>query len=113
MQIYAHLMDLYRDPPCPLDHANSFQLLCSVILSAQASQPMRSQAVSALIMRPAKSCRARMQSTDKKVNEIVPPLYALAPDAASMAKLEVRSTNILTQRTSVNVSLHTRSPPVT
>ena len=30
-----------------------------------------------------------MQSTDKKVNEIVPPLYKLAPDAHSMAQLEV------------------------
>ncbi len=30
-----------------------------------------------------------MQSTDKKVNEITPPLYELAPDARSMAELEV------------------------
>jgi len=34
-QIYAELMELYRDPPCPLDHQNHFQLLTSVILSAQ------------------------------------------------------------------------------
>ena len=35
LQIYEQLMAQYVDPPCPLDHANSFQLLCSVILSAQ------------------------------------------------------------------------------
>lgn len=35
VQIYNYLMDLYPDPPCPLDHANAFQLLTSVILSAQ------------------------------------------------------------------------------
>jgi len=64
-QIYAELMQLYKDPPCPLDHQNHFQLLTSVILSAQ--------------------------STDKKVNEITPPLYEIAPDANAMAQLEVSS----------------------
>jgi hypothetical protein len=34
-QIFAQLMELYQDPPCPLDHQNNFQLLTSVILSAQ------------------------------------------------------------------------------
>ena len=29
------------------------------------------------------------QSTDRKVNEIVPPLYAIAPDAKAMADLDV------------------------
>ena len=33
-----------------------------------------------------------LQSTDKKVNETVPPLYKKAPDAVSMARLEVTST---------------------
>ena len=37
MRIYDQLMALYIDPPCPLDHKNSFQLLVAVILSAQAS----------------------------------------------------------------------------
>lgn len=34
-RIYKILMDLFEDPPCPLDHKSSFQLLVSVILSAQ------------------------------------------------------------------------------
>ncbi|KAK9818316.1 hypothetical protein WJX72_010483 [[Myrmecia] bisecta] len=56
-------MALYEDPPCPLDYQTPFQLLVAVILSAQ--------------------------STDKKVNEITPALFALAPDAQAMAALEV------------------------
>jgi hypothetical protein len=30
-----------------------------------------------------------LQTTDKKVNEVTPALFALAPDAASMAQQEV------------------------
>ena len=33
--------------------------------------------------------RFSVQSTDKKVNETVPPLYKIAPDAATMALLDV------------------------
>ena len=36
-RIYHELMELFEDPPCPLDHQSSFQLLVSVILSAQVS----------------------------------------------------------------------------
>lgn len=35
VQIYDQLDRLYDDPPCPLNHDNPFQLLCSVILSSQ------------------------------------------------------------------------------
>ena len=35
-RIYDQLMDLYKDPPCPLDHSTAYQLLVCVILSAQA-----------------------------------------------------------------------------
>lgn len=46
------------------DHQSTFQLLVSVILSAQ--------------------------TTDKKVNEVTPALFAVGKDAASMAALEAR-----------------------
>ncbi len=54
---------LYPEPPIPLDHQDAFTLLVSVILSAQ--------------------------TTDKKVNEVTPALFAKAPDPASMAALSV------------------------
>jgi len=62
-RIMAILEELYPKPPIPLEHADPFQLLVAVVLSAQ--------------------------TTDKKVNEVTPALFARAPDAASMAKLEV------------------------
>jgi endonuclease III len=61
--ISEHLKKLYPDPPIPLDHTSDFQLLCAVVLSAQ--------------------------TTDKKVNEVTPELFTLAPDAAAMALLPV------------------------
>ena len=97
MQIYEALVKLYPNPPCPLDHSNAFQLLCSVILSAQArlSLPL----YCAQMLSTCHSCAASdpirleslfpQQSTDRKVNEIVPPLYAIAPDAQAMAALDV------------------------
>ena len=54
---------LYPEPPIPLDHVDPFTLLVSVVLSAQ--------------------------TTDKKVNEVTPALFAVAPDAGSMAELPV------------------------
>ncbi len=61
--ISEHLKKLYPNPPIPLDHNSAFQLLCAVVLSAQ--------------------------TTDKKVNEVTPELFRLAPDAAAMAQLDV------------------------
>ncbi|MEK9939062.1 MAG: endonuclease III, partial [Ilumatobacter sp.] len=46
------LDDLYPDPPVPLDHSSSYTLLVAVALSAQ--------------------------TTDKKVNEVTPALFAVA-----------------------------------
>lgn len=63
--IAEHLEKLYPNPPIPLRHDSGFQLLCAVMLSAQ--------------------------TTDKKVNEVTPSLFRLAPDAQSMAKLTVSS----------------------
>lgn len=57
------LDELYPQPPVPLDHQDPFTLLVSVLLSAQ--------------------------TTDKKVNEVTPALFAEAPDPESMAALPV------------------------
>ncbi|KAF8072837.1 CBR1 [Scenedesmus sp. PABB004] len=62
-RIAEQLAGLYPSPPIPLDHGSTFQLLVAVVLSAQ--------------------------TTDKKVNEVTPTLFAAAPDAAAMAALEV------------------------
>lgn len=60
-RIQGILDELYPDPPIPLDHADSFQLLVAVVLSAQ--------------------------TTDKKVNEVTPALFAAAPGPDPMAGL--------------------------
>lgn len=62
-RIGAILDRLYPEPPIPLVHRDPFTLLVSVMLSAQ--------------------------TTDKKVNEVTPALFARAPDPASMAALPV------------------------
>lgn len=54
---------LYPAPPIPLDHRDPFTLLVSVALSAQ--------------------------TTDKKVNEVTPALFAEAPNPKAMAALPV------------------------
>ena len=56
------LDDLYPDPPIPLDHADPYTLLVAVTLSAQ--------------------------TTDKKVNEVTPALFAIASTPAQMAALD-------------------------
>ena len=52
------LTRIYPEPHIPLDHSDAFTLLVAVVLSAQ--------------------------STDKKVNEITPELFALAPTPDAM-----------------------------
>jgi endonuclease-3 len=54
---------LYPEPPIPLDHQDPYTLLVSVMLSAQ--------------------------TTDKKVNEVTPALFAEASNPKSMAELPV------------------------
>ncbi len=56
------LDDLYPDPPIPLVHADPYTLLVAVTLSAQ--------------------------TTDKKVNEVAPKLFAVASTPAQMAALD-------------------------
>ncbi len=69
--IAIRLNELYPDPPIPLDHSDEFTLLVAVVLSAQC--------------------------TDKKVNEVTPSLFAIAPDPESMAKLPVARVQKLIQ----------------
>lgn len=62
-RILAQLDELYPTQPIPLDHSNPFTLLVAVLLSAQ--------------------------TTDKKVNEVTPALFAAADNPAAMAALPV------------------------
>jgi endonuclease-3 len=57
------LETLYPETPIPLDHQDPYTLLIAVLLSAQ--------------------------STDKKVNEITPPLFERAPTPERMLQLSV------------------------
>lgn len=62
-RIMQILDELHPETPVPLDHQDPFTLLVAVMLSAQ--------------------------TTDKKVNEVTPALFAAAPDPAAMASLPV------------------------
>lgn len=68
-RIMAILDRLYSDPPIPLDHQDPFTLLVAVVLSAQ--------------------------TTDKKVNQVTPALFARAPTPAALAALPVETTRSL------------------
>lgn len=61
--VMDELEKLYPVPPIPLDHQDAFTLLIAVLLSAQ--------------------------TTDKKVNEVTPELFAKAANAKAMMLLEV------------------------
>ena len=63
LRIQAVLDELIPDVPIPLDHVDPFTLLVAVVLSAQ--------------------------TTDKKVNEVTPALFARAPTPQKMARLPV------------------------
>jgi endonuclease-3 len=69
--ILRRLQELYPQTPIPLDHRDPFTLLVAVVLSAQ--------------------------STDKKVNEVTPQLFALAPTPEAMAALPVASIQAIIQ----------------
>lgn len=62
-RIRVVLDELYPEVPIPLDHHDAFTLLVAVVLSAQ--------------------------TTDKKVNEVTPTLFARAGTPAALAALEV------------------------
>ena len=61
-RIGAILDELYPDPPVPLDHKDPYTLLVAVALSAQ--------------------------TTDKKVNEVTPGLFAVADTPEKIAALD-------------------------
>jgi endonuclease-3 len=62
-KIRAILDELYPEPAIPLGHSDPFTLLVAVVLSAQ--------------------------TTDKKVNQVTPRLFAVAPTPAHLAELSV------------------------
>ena len=62
-RIGSILDKLYPEPPIPLEHADAFTLLVAVMLSAQ--------------------------TTDKKVNEVTPALFARGSDPEAMSRLPV------------------------
>jgi hypothetical protein len=62
-RIQALLDELYPETPIPLEHTDPFTLLVAVVLSAQ--------------------------TTDKKVNQVTPALFAAAPTPEALAKLSV------------------------
>jgi endonuclease III len=64
-RILATLEQLYPTPAIPLQHRDTFTLLVAVVLSAQ--------------------------TTDKKVNQVTPQLFARAPTPEAMAQLSVPS----------------------
>jgi endonuclease-3 len=61
IRVMEILDGLYPEPPIPLDHRDPFTLLVAVVLSAQ--------------------------TTDKKVNQVTPALFAAAPTPERMAAL--------------------------
>ena len=61
-KIMQILDDLHPEVPIPLDHSDPFTLLVAVLLSAQ--------------------------TTDKKVNQVTPALFARAPNPSAMAALD-------------------------
>ena len=65
VRIAQQLEELYPVIPIPLDHTNSFELLVAVLMSAQ--------------------------TTDLKVNEVTPALFAKANCAKAMANLDVNT----------------------
>ena len=63
IKIGAILDELYNDTPIPLDHSSAYTLLVAVALSAQ--------------------------TTDKKVNQVTPRLFAKASTPEQMSNLKV------------------------
>ncbi len=61
-QIVKILEGYYPETPIPLDHNSVFQLLIAVLMSAQ--------------------------TTDKKVNQVTPALFEIAPNAELMSQLD-------------------------
>ena len=63
--IAKRLLELYPEPPIPLDHKDPYTLLVAVLLSAQC--------------------------TDERVNKVTPGLFALADNPEEMSELSVET----------------------
>ena len=70
--VAEELGKLYPNPPIPLHHTDVYTLLVAVMLSAQ--------------------------TTDKKVNEVTPQLFAKASNAKAMSSLEVEEIKEIIQQ---------------
>lgn len=60
---------LHPETPIPLDHQNDFQLLIAVLMSAQ--------------------------TTDKKVNQVTPQLFAKGPNAEQMSQVSIGEIRVM------------------
>ena len=90
LRISGQLNELYvGKQPCPLRYETVFQLVTAVVLSSQVPCYMLCMP-DPRTQHPAKYLRLVMaQTTDRKVNEVTPALWRLAPSPAAMAALEV------------------------
>ncbi len=68
----AVLAERHPDAHCELDHKNSFELICATVLSAQ--------------------------TTDIAVNKLTPALFSRYPNAASLARADVKDVQSLIDR---------------
>jgi endonuclease III len=68
-RVLETLEALYPDPPIPLEHSDPFTLLVAVVLSAQ--------------------------TTDKKVNQVTPQLFAAAATPEALARLPLTTIRFL------------------
>jgi endonuclease III len=73
LEILARIKQLYPDAVCSLDYETPVQLLVATILSAQC--------------------------TDERVNKVTPALFALYPDAASLANADLEDITQLVRST--------------
>lgn len=111
-RIAAQLQTLYPDPPIPLSHTSSFQLLVAVMLSAQTTDkkvnasagrqahcqpPSSLNTHTNLPFSPSASHLLLLLLPPTQVNEVTPQLFALAPDAAAMAAQEVAAVQTIIQ----------------
>lgn len=68
-KIIRILDELHPETPIPLDHQNDFQLLIAVLMSAQ--------------------------TTDKKVNQVTPQLFAKGPNAEQMSQVSIEEIRVM------------------
>ncbi|MDB4778041.1 endonuclease III [bacterium] len=70
--VQKRLMELYPDPPIPLNHSNVFTLLVAVLLSAQCTDERVNQITPALFKK-AKTPQKMMKVPVEQIREIIKP----------------------------------------